>query len=233
LGLDNSAIIEGGASESKLEAGSRTGDSPVLDITFKIIFLIGFVVSSLIRAHYTRRNRRNRVADDRVTGQEKLLLFFTSTGMVLVPLLYVLTPCLDFVDYQLPVWAGWLGVVVLVVALWLFWRSHADLGHNWFLSVQIREEHTLVTKGVFRRMRHPMYASQWLWGIAQTLLLQNLIAGLSGLVGFLPLYLLRVPREEQMMLEHFGEAYRLYMKRTGRVLPRVRVLRGGKSEGAA
>jgi hypothetical protein len=46
-----------------------------------------------------------------------------------------------------------------------------------------------------------MYASMWLWGIGQALVLQNWIAGWAGLVSFAPLYLLRVPREEQMMLE--------------------------------
>jgi len=64
-----------------------------------------------------------------------------------------------------------------------------------------------------------MYAAFWLWGIAQALLLQNWIAGLANLASFLPMYLLRVPREEQMMLEQFGEEYRLYMNRTGRVIP--------------
>jgi protein-S-isoprenylcysteine O-methyltransferase Ste14 len=201
----------------------------VHNTTFKIIFLVGFAVSSLIRAPYTKRNRLNRIVDDRMTGQDKLLLLCTSIGMIIVPFLYVLTPWLDFADYHLPTWAGWLGVMVLVVSTWLFWRSHADLGKNWFVSVQFREGHTLVTRGVFRHMRHPMYASQWLWGIAQTLLLQNWIAGLIGLVGFIPMYLLRVPSEERMMLEHFGEAYRSYMKRTGRVFPRLWGLRGGKS----
>jgi protein-S-isoprenylcysteine O-methyltransferase Ste14 len=201
----------------------------VHDTTLKIIFLVGFVVSSLIRAPYTKRNRLNRIVDDRMTGQEKFLLLCMSIGMIIVPFLYVLTPWLDFADYQLPTWAGWLGVVVLAISSWLFWRSHAELGQNWFLSEQIREGHTLVTRGVFRHMRHPMYASLWLWGIAQTLLLQNWIAGLIGLVGFLPMYLMRVPHEEQMMLEHFGEAYRSYMKRTGRVFPRLWRLRGGKS----
>jgi protein-S-isoprenylcysteine O-methyltransferase Ste14 len=59
------------------------------------------------------------------------------------------------------------------------------------------------------------------WGFAQALLLQNWIAGLSMLVFFLPVYLYRVPREEQMMLEHFGEEYRSYMNRTGRIIPRL------------
>ncbi len=94
------------------------------DSVLRIVFLIGFVVSSVIRAPHTRRPRRDRIADDRVTGLEKLMLFVTSTGMVLVPLLYVLTPWLDFADYQLPVWAGWLGVAVLAVSLWLFWLMY-------------------------------------------------------------------------------------------------------------
>jgi len=66
-----------------------------------------------------------------------------------------------------------------------------------------------------------MYASIWLWGIAQALVLQNWIAGWASLVLFLPMYVLRVPREEQLMLEQFGEAYRMYMNQTGRVIPRL------------
>jgi protein-S-isoprenylcysteine O-methyltransferase Ste14 len=53
------------------------------------------------------------------------------------------------------------------------------------------------------------------------LLLQNWIAGWASLVLFLPVYLLRVPREEQMMLDEFAEEYRTYMNRTGRVIPRL------------
>jgi protein-S-isoprenylcysteine O-methyltransferase Ste14 len=59
----------------------------------------------------------------------------------------------------------------------------------------------------------------WLWGIAQALLLWNWIAGWGSLVLFLPLYVLRMPREERMMLEYFGDAYRMYMHRTARVIP--------------
>ncbi len=65
-----------------------------------------------------------------------------------------------------------------------------------------------------------MYTSQLLWGLAQALLLQNWLSGLGGLVAFLLLYLARIPREEQMMRDHFGDDYRVYCERTGRVLPR-------------
>ena len=51
-------------------------------------------------------------------------------------------------------------------------------------------------------------------------MLPNWIAGWAALVCFLPVYWLRVPHEEQMMLEHFEEEYRWYVNRTGRITPR-------------
>ncbi len=62
----------------------------------------------------------------------------------------------------------------------------------------------------------------WLWALGQPLLLQNWIVGLSTLVTFLPLYFERTPREERMVLGEFGDQYRAYMRRTGRVIPRLR-----------
>ena len=66
-----------------------------------------------------------------------------------------------------------------------------------------------------------MYSAHWLWGIAQALLIHNWIAGLASLVIIIPIYVLRVRREEHMMLEQFGDEYRTYMSRTGRIFPRI------------
>jgi protein-S-isoprenylcysteine O-methyltransferase Ste14 len=66
-----------------------------------------------------------------------------------------------------------------------------------------------------------MYAAFWLWAIAQFLLLPNWIAGPAGLVGFGTLFFGRVAREEELMIESFGEEYRTYMRTTARVLPGV------------
>ena len=192
----------------------------MLDSIFKAIYLIGLVGGSVIRRLCTRQYRRHRVTDDRETGLHKVLLILAGIGMLVIPLFYVLTPWLDFADYYLPTWAGVVGAVVFAAGVWLLWRSHADLGGNWSPHLEIREQHSLVTHGAFHHIRHPMYAAHLLWAIAQPLLLQNWIAGWAMLVTFLPVYLVRVRREEQMMLEHFGEAYRLYMERTSRVLPR-------------
>jgi protein-S-isoprenylcysteine O-methyltransferase Ste14 len=65
-----------------------------------------------------------------------------------------------------------------------------------------------------------VYASQWIWVIAQPLLLQNWLAGFLDLFVFIAFYFLRVRAEEKMMLDTFGDKYRDYMSKTGAVLPK-------------
>ena len=85
----------------------------------------------------------------------------------------------------------------------------------------VREQHSLVTTGVYAHVRHPMYAAFWLWALAQFLLLPNWIAGAAGLVGFGVLFFGRVGAEERMLVDHFGDDYRRYMARTARIIPGV------------
>lgn len=189
---------------------------------FVTIYFLAMVIQILIRAPISQRRKSEKMSARRITSQENLLLGLLFAGMLFLPLIYSVTNWLDFANYTLPAWAGWLGVVVMLGALFIFWRSHADLGLNWSPSLEIREKHTLITNGIYGAIRHPMYASQWLWSIAQILLIQNWIAGLVGLIIFTPFYLLRVRAEERLMLDTFGEEYQAYMQRTGGVLPKIR-----------
>ncbi len=188
---------------------------------FVVLYLAGMVLGSTVRVWYARKFRQDRKAVYRQEGLLVLLLASLWGIAILLPFFNLFTDWLDFAAYPLPDWAGWLGVAIFGVALWLLWRSHADLGRNWSVTAEVRERQTLVTSGVFKYMRHPMYSAHWLWGIAQALLVHNWISGLASLVIFISVYLLRVPREERVMLNEFGDEYREYMKRTGRVLPRL------------
>ena len=147
----------------------------------KSAFILGMVGQIVIRMPYSRQRRQTQVTTDRVSTQEKVLLGLLFGGLV-VPLIYIFTDWLAFADYTLPPWTGIPGCALLLLSLWLFWRSHADLGRNWSPSLQIMEKHTLVTKGIYRLIRHPMYASQWVFVIAQILLLPNWLAGPATLV---------------------------------------------------
>ncbi|WP_309565643.1 protein-S-isoprenylcysteine O-methyltransferase [Methylobacillus flagellatus] len=141
--------------------------------------------------------------------QERILLGLAGVGMMLLPLAYAATSWLDFADYGFQSWAGGAGSFIMLVAMWLFWRSHHDLGDNWSVTLEIRDQQSLVTHGVYRSMRHPMYASIWLWCIAQALLVANWLVGPAGLLAFGLMYWLR----------EFGNKYTQYMQRSGRILP--------------
>ena len=187
---------------------------------FTVIYFAGIVIQVIIRAPFDRMRRQGKINESHVTSQEKIALTLLSLGAGIFPIIYAVTHWLDFANYTLPVWAGWLGMVILAIALFVFWRAHTDLGINWSPSLEIREKHELITRGIYGVIRHPMYASQWLWVIAQPLLLQNWIVGVLNIPLFLIFYLMRVNAEEQLMLEQFGEQYRSYMEQVGGVFPK-------------
>jgi len=143
------------------------------------------------------------------------------SGLFVVPLIYVLTDEPKFASYHFQPLLGWLGAATFACSLWLFDRTHKDLGRNWSVTLEIRVEHRLVTTGVYSRVRHPMYSAFWIWTVAQALLLPNWIAGFAGIVGFGTLFFFRIRREERLMAETFGEQYRQYVARTSRVIPGI------------
>jgi protein-S-isoprenylcysteine O-methyltransferase Ste14 len=186
-----------------------------------IIWAVGLVAWFAIRLPYQRRSRKIRVADAQRTLSERLVLPAAAIGLSVIPALYLATGIFGFADYRFQPWMGWCGLVVEVLFLALFHASHRQLGHNWSVTLEIRDGHSLVTDGLYRYVRHPMYSSFWLWAAAQALLLPNWVAGLSGLVGVGLLYFGRVGAEEALMQKVFGDEYRTYAERTGRVIPRI------------
>lgn len=183
----------------------------------QIAWLAGLVAWYVIRWPHHRRSRRVPVAVRRDRGLEVALLAWSFAGLFPVPLAWVAFGWPAWADYVPGVWQIPAGVVVLVLAMALFQRTHRDLGRNWSVALEVREGHVLVTTGVYARIRHPMYAAFWLWALAQALLLGNFVAGLAGLVGFGTLYAARVGREERLLEAAFGDAYRAYRARTRRL----------------
>jgi protein-S-isoprenylcysteine O-methyltransferase Ste14 len=188
-------------------------------VSAKAIFVLLAVGWYVIRMPHARRSRRTRIATSRKDGHETALLMISLTGLGIVPLVYVAIGFPAFADYAFHPAQAWAGACVAAAALAMFYFSHRALGRNWSVSLEVREAHRLVTDGIYRHIRHPMYTAFWLWAISQALLLPNWFAGCAGLVGFGTLFLGRLTREEQMMAERFGEEYRAYAVRTYRIIP--------------
>ena len=188
---------------------------------YTAIFFLAMLAETVIRVPLNQKRKAEKTRERRVTGQEKTLLFLLWGGMFVLPVIYAVTNWLDFADYSLPAWAGWIGAALILESVVVFWRAHTDLGLNWSPTLEIREKHELITRGIYSVIRHPMYASQILWSVAQVLLLQNWIAGFSSLAVFFPFYFMRVKAEEQLLMERFGDQYRSYMEKVGGVFPKL------------
>ena len=186
----------------------------------RAVVLASTVVMIAIRAPHGRRSRNVRVATSHKTPLETGLLILAWVGFF-VPLIWVASPAFSFAEYPLGTGPFIGGVMCLVIGLWLFYRSHADLGTNWSITLQVREQHRLITRGVYRRIRHPMYLALVLYSVGQALVIPNWVAGPANLIVFATLLALRVRAEERMMGEAFGDEYAVYSARTKRLVPGV------------
>ena len=182
-----------------------------------VLFLVMAVTTATIRVRHTTDPLP--VASRRREGREKLLIQLVGAGMMYLPAIAIATPFLNIAAYPNPVWLVGLGVILAAFGIWLFWRSHADLGRNWSPVLELRESHGLITSGVYARVRHPMYSAILLITAAQAAFIGNWIAGPAGLIAFTILYIDRVGAEEKMMAERFGTDWTRYVARTGRLLP--------------
>jgi protein-S-isoprenylcysteine O-methyltransferase Ste14 len=186
----------------------------------KAAILVGTIVMIVIRAPHGRRSRSVKVAQSYKTPLETLLLVLAWVGF-LAPLIWVVSPAFSFAEYPPRTGPFVAGLTCLAIGLWLFFRSHADLGTNWSVTLELRQEHRLVSLGVYRAIRHPMYSALALYAVGQALVIPNWVAGFSNVIAVAVLVALRLGTEEKMMAEQFGDEYAAYAARTKRFVPGI------------
>ena len=109
-------------------------------------------------------------------------------------------------------------IYILSIATNLLGRYY--LGNNWGNNVVIYTDHTLVTNGVYRIVRHPLYASI-IWAIYSIgVLRSNYCVFLLNTIVFIPFMYYRAKQEEKELIKVFKE-YEDYQKKTGMFFPNI------------
>jgi protein-S-isoprenylcysteine O-methyltransferase Ste14 len=140
--------------------------------------------------------------------------------VLLVSLAFLIQPrWVDFARADAPPWLRLTGVPVGFAGVALFWWMFHHLGLNVTSTSMPRRDATLVSSGPYRWIRHPMYSAALILIAATTLLTANVVVMIGGIAMFM-LLAARSSVEEQRLVAKFGEAYRVYQRRTGRFLPR-------------
>lgn len=191
------------------------------EATFKQLTLVLVLIHLAIRIRYAKAEEQVKARSIRNQRRETWIYYLAGASWLPI-CIYILTPWIDALRLPIPIWLRWTGGIVLAAGDVLFYWSHRTLGRNWSPALEIRVGHSLTRSGPYKWVRHPMYSSFMLIGTGLLFLTANWAAGGCYLGMVCLMYALRVSREEEMMIEEFGDEYRCYMRHTGRLIPKWR-----------
>ena len=195
------------------------------ELFFRAAFWVLVGLTIAMRSWFAIRAKQagEQLLPDRASiAREGWVLFYLRVAIFILLVALVVLGFVHPFHSRLPVSAGWrwlgLGLSTAALALW-FW-THLTLGRLWSAKLRLREDHQLRVSGPYTLVRHPMYTAIVVWAAGLGLLVANrlplLFAALAAIV-----FVGRAPREEQMMIEQFGDEYRAYRKSSGRFLPKI------------
>jgi len=199
------------------------------DQTFRTVLIVGSLVVLPIAAYHRLKSQATGEKLDR--RQEGLFILLTLRPIGVASMLGVIAYMVN------PAWMAWSSVPLLEPLRWtgvgvgvlagglLVWTLRS-LGANLTDTVVTRTDHTLVTTGPYRWVRHPFYDAVVLCVVANSLIAANWFLFLTGGLAFI-LMIVRTRTEETNLLARFGDSYRAYMERSGRFVPRIGASRRG------
>jgi protein-S-isoprenylcysteine O-methyltransferase Ste14 len=205
----------------------------MVDIFFKIAFFFVFFSFAYVMTAYTKKAKARK--QDRATRlkmhdeQEVPLLLrlrqIFGPPFYLGVLIWTFAP--QFMEWSalaLPTWVRWTGLAPGLFAVFINAWSHRTLsqrlGEDFDPALRLLVVPALVKEGPYTTLRHPIYLAFLLMQISVLLLTSNWFIGLCGIAIILSVIAIRVPEEERLLTQQFGDEYREYMSRTGRYLPK-------------
>ena len=191
---------------------------------FRILLPLLIVAFAAHRGYYVKNHSKPEDATLKKREEGIVSKIAGLLGMIgfLSIITYAISPkWLEFANLSFPVWARWTGVGIALAGFALLQWAQVTLGKSWSDTPRMMKEQTLITSGPYRTIRHPIYTA-FLLILGSTLFISsNWLIGLCWAGMTILETVSRIGFEESLMLEYFGEQYREYMKKTGRLLPKV------------
>ncbi len=192
---------------------------------FRWIFIGIFVITFSISAYFRRKARQSGKAVRR--AQEGWLILGSrvlfAAPLYMSVLAYMINPAwMVWSMMRLPNWLRWLGALVGLAMLPILYWLMSSIGKNISETFLTKENHALVTHGPYRWVRHPLYSVATVIFFSLSIVAANwFILVMAALLIFV-IALVVIPREEAQLVLKFGESYRAYQQRTGRLIPIIK-----------
>ena len=191
---------------------------------FRILLPILIVAFASHRGYYVKNYSKPEEATVKKREEglaSKIAGLLGMAGFIAVLAFAINPKWLAFASLAFPTWLRWSGIGIAILGFALLQWAQMTLANSWSDTPRMMKEQTLITSGPYRTIRHPIYTA-FILILGSTLFISsNWLIGLCWL-GMTTLEVIsRIGFEESLMLEFFGEQYREYMKKTGRLLPKV------------
>lgn len=190
---------------------------------FRVVLPLLILAFVAHRGYYVRKHgSEENTLKKRQEGWPSKLAGLLGLMGFLTMIVYTIEPdWLAWASLSFPHWLRWMGLGIAMAGFALLQWAQNTLGKNWSDTPRMMKDQALVTTGPYRFIRHPIYTA-FLFILGSTLFISaNWLIGLSW-IGMTVLEISsRIRFEEVLMLEYFGDKYRDYTKRTGRLLPRL------------
>jgi protein-S-isoprenylcysteine O-methyltransferase Ste14 len=177
-----------------------------------IVFIVYWIVGALkTRATHEKESFTSRYVVLAIEVVGYLLIFNDSTGIGFLRTRVLPRTLLGPVVGVVLTWLG------IALAIWA--RYH--LAEYWSARVTIKEDHQLIRTGPYTHLRHPIYSGLILATLGSALVIDRWRCVL-GFCLVLAGYCFKAKKEETMLTQQFGEAFRDHQKHTGFLIPRFR-----------
>jgi len=110
------------------------------------------------------------------------------------------------------------GLALIVIGLTIELVAQITLRRYYSSTLVIREDHQLITHGIYHFTRHPIYLGA-ITGCIGVPVYASSLYGLLIMSALIPIFLNRIRMEERMLTEEFGDAYRTYKEATSKLIP--------------
>ena len=205
--------------------GSRTiGDDamklPLVCFIVCAVLIFGFRIGLQLRR---TGDHGLRLAQQRATAAELAATVLQACGLIGVLVLAVLDT-LSYLPGQLDLGStgAITGVVVCAAAVAITMLSQYQMGDAWRIGVDASEKNPLVTDGMFKLSRNPIYSGMLLVGIGFVVLVPHILTACCALVSYVGFEIQVRKVEEPYLRRVHGETYEAYCRNVGRYLPRLR-----------
>ena len=205
-----------------------------MNLFFRLSFIALWALLGVVRGYYGRKTKthstladvnaklQTAVAEEGMgTGFKIITALITVIGAAGLALYIISPPWWTWTSILLGEWIQWLGILIALVPVFFLIWVHRHLDKQWSIALELQEDHKLITTGPYRFVRHPMYLGIFTYTIGLMMISSDVLVILFFTFTIWVNYR-RIPREEQMLIQEFGDEYIEYMKRSGRLLPQLR-----------